>query len=304
MTDNTPTGGLLSQLSDQLADVVQQTAASVVHVSARPRYGASGVVWAEGIVVTADHVVEQEDGITVTLSDGQSHSASLAGRDPETDLAVLRVPGLTGPAVQRGPAPRIGSLALLVARPGHSEQASLAAIRSVSDAPGRGRRAQSLPLIGIDVVFHPGYSGGGLLDAEGRLVGIATSGFGRGQGGGIVIGLTRVEQVVSSLVEHGRIRRGYLGITSQPVEIPEAMRSAVADQARGLLVLNVASQSPAERGGILMGDVLVTLAGEATQGPRDLRAVLTAERVGQTAPVMVLRGGQAHTLSVTIGEQA
>jgi S1-C subfamily serine protease len=304
MTDNTSTGGLLSQLSDQLADVVQRAAASVVHVSARPRYGATGVVWADGVVVTADHVVEQEEGISVILSDGQTHSASLAGRDPETDLAVLRVAGLPTPPIQRGPVPRVGSLAVLIARPGRSEQASLAAIRSVGDAPRHGRRAQPLPLIGVDVIFHPGYSGGGLVDADGRFVGIATSGFSRGQGGGIVIGLACVEQVVGSLVQHGRIRRGYLGITSQPVEIPTAMRAAVADQAGGLLVLNVAPDSPAERGGLLMGDVLVTLAGEAIQGPRDLRGVLSAERVGQTAPVTVLRGGQAQALSVTVGEQA
>jgi S1-C subfamily serine protease len=305
VTDNAPTGGLLRQLSDQLAEAVTRAAGSVVHVSARPRYGASGVIWADGIVVTADHVVEQEDGIAVTLHNSQTHNASLAGRDPETDLAVLRVPGLAGQAIQRGPTPRVGNLALLVARPGAAEQASLAAVRSMSDARGRGRRAQPLPLIGVDVVFHPGFSGGGLVDVEGGLLGIATSGFGRGRGGGVVIGLARVEQVVDSLVQHGRVRRGYLGITSQPVEIPAAMRGGVgSEQARGLLVLDVAEGSPAERGGMLMGDVLVSLAGEPVQGPRDLRAQLTAERVGQTVQVTVLRGGQAQTLSVIVGEQA
>lgn len=296
------TGGILRQLSDQLAEAVQRAAASVVQVHARPRYGASGVVWADGIVVTADHVVEQEDDISVVVPNGQSQSASLAGRDPETDLAVLRVPGLSTPAVQRGPAPRVGNLALIVARPGPVEQASLAAIRTVGDA--RGRRAQSLPLIGVDIIFHPGYSGGGLFDVDGQLLGIATSGFGRGRGGGVVIGLVRVEHVVGALVQHGRVRRGYLGITSQPVEIPAAMRAAVGNQSSGLLILDVASESPAERGGMLMGDVLVSIAGEPIQGPRDLRAQLTAERVGQAVPITVLRGGQAQALTVTVGEQA
>jgi S1-C subfamily serine protease len=304
MTENAPTGGFLRQLSDQLAEAVTQAATSIVHVSARPRYGASGVIWADGIVVTADHVVEQEDGITVTLHNGQAHNASLAGRDPETDLAVLRVPGLVGQAIGRGAAPRVGNLALLVARPGASEQAGLAAIRSISDARGRGRRAQPLPLIGVDLIFHPGFSGGGLVDVDGGLLGIATSGFGRGRGGGVVIGRARVEQVVDSLVQHGRVRRGYLGITSQPVEIPTAMRAAAgSEQTRGLLVLDVAQGSPAERGGMLMGDILISIAEESVQGPRDLRAQLTAERVGQAVPVTVLRGGQAQTLSVTVGEQ-
>jgi S1-C subfamily serine protease len=159
-------------------------------------------------------------------------------------------------------------------------------------------------VIGVDVIFHPGYSGGGLVDADGRLLGIATSGFGRGRGGGVVIGLTRVQQVVDSLVQHGRIRRGYLGITSQPVEIPTSMRASVtAEQSRGLLVLDVAPGSPAERGGMLMGDVLVGIGGDPIQGPRDLRAQLTAERVNQSVSMTVLRGGQAQTLSVTIGEQ-
>ena len=305
MTNGDPNGDLLRQLSDQLADAVQRAAASVVHVSARPRYGASGVIWANEIVVTADHVVEHEEGILVTLHDGQSRDASLVGRDPETDLAVLRVPGLTNQAVKRGAAPRVGNLAYLVARPGSTEQASLTSIRSIGDVRGRGRRTQPLPLIGVEVVFHPGYSGGGLVDVDGGLLGIATSGFGRGQGGGTVIGLSRVEQVVSSLVQHGRVRRGYLGVTSQPVEIPTAMRKAVeGEQTRGLLVLDVAEGSPAEHAGILMGDVLVRIGDEPIQGPNDLRSQLTAERVGQTVPVTVLRGGQAHTLSVTVGEQA
>jgi S1-C subfamily serine protease len=305
MTDNTSdAGSLLGQLSEQLADAAAKAAASVVHVDARPRYGASGVVWAEGIVVTADHVVEQEDNVSVTLADGQPLSASLVGRDPETDLAVLRVASLAAPSIPKGSTPRVSSLALLVTRPGRSEQASLAAVRSVGDAPRRGRRAQPLPIIAVDVTFHPGYSGGGLVDVEGRLLGIATSGFGRGQGGGVIIGLSRVEQVVNALLEHGRIRRGYLGVTSQPVEIPSAMRAAIGDQERGLLILNVASDSPADQGGLLMGDVLIAIADEPIQGPRDLRALLTAERVGQAVPVKVLRGGQVQTLSVTVGEQA
>ena len=301
--DSSESSNLLSQLSEHLADTVARAAASIVHVDARPRYGASGVVWTDGIVVTADHVVEREDGISVTLADGEAQTATLVGRDPETDLAVLRAPQLVAPAIQKGVLPRVGSLSLLVTRPGRSEQASLVAVRSVGDAPRRGRGAQPLPLIAVDLTFHPGYSGGGLVDAEGRLLGIASSGFGRGQGGGVIIGLSRVEQVVDTLVQHGRIRRGYLGVTSQPVEIPAAMRSQV-EQARGLLILNVAEASPAERAGILMGDVLVAIAGEPTRGPRDLRAQLSAERVGQAVPVTVLRGGQAQALTVTIGEQA
>jgi S1-C subfamily serine protease len=305
MTDQiSESDSLLRQLSEQLADAVARVAPAVVHVDARSRYGASGVVWADGIVVTADHVVEQEDNITVTLADGQELAAALVGRDPDTDIAVLRVQGLPTPAVNKGAPPRVGSLALLVARPGRSEQASVATIRSVGDSPRRGRRSQPLPLIAVDVVFHPGYSGGGLVDVEGRLLGIATSGFGRGQGGGVIIGLSRVEQVVSALLQHGRVRRGYLGVTSQPVEIPASMRAAVGDQGHGLLIIDVAAGSPAEQGGLLMGDVLITIADESINGPRDLRAQLTAERVGQSVPVKVIRGGQVHTLSVTVGEQA
>ncbi|MFN0074751.1 MAG: S1C family serine protease [Chloroflexota bacterium] len=298
-------GSALSQISDQLADASERASVSIVSVDARRRYGASGIVWTDGIVVTADHVVEQEDSITVTGQDGRRQIGALVGRDPDTDLAVLRVAGLAAPGITRGQTPRVGSLALLVARPFGNPEASLAPIRAVASDARRRRQAPPLPVIGVDVTFRPGYSGGALVDVQGYLLGIATSGFGRGQGGGVVVSLPRVEQVVNSLLQHGRVRRGYLGITSQPVEIPDSMRGAVSEeQTRGLLILNVAPSSPAEQGGLLMGDILITIADVPTRGPDDLRAALSAERVGVLVPVTVVRGGQSHTLSITIGEQA
>ncbi|HEX2037447.1 MAG TPA: S1C family serine protease [Chloroflexota bacterium] len=301
--DSTGGPGLLSALSDALATAVERAGASIVRVDARRRWGASGLVWsAEGLVVTADHVLERDEDLNLTLPDGQTVRATIAGRDPGTDLAVLRADLRGLSPIQRGAAPKVGQLALIVGRPGGG-LATSAGVVSAIGAPSRTRYGGWLEgIIRTDASVFPGFSGGALIDATGRLLGVATSY--RGYDVGLAIPLETVDRVTASLTQHGRIRRGFLGIRSQSVSIPDGLRTQLGlSQDTGLLVVGVDPGSPAERGGLLLGDVLVTFNGQALGHTDDLLAQLGPERVGQATPAQVIRGGERRDLTITVGER-
>lgn len=295
-------GGLLAGLSDRMAEAVERAGASVARVEARRRQSASGVVWsADGLIVTADHVLERDEDIGVGLPSGQVVAATIVGRDPGGDLALLKVEASGLAPAARGPGPRVGHLALVVARPGEGVATSLGIV-SAFGGPARTWRGGRLErFIRTDATFYPGFSGGALIDVEGRMLGLATS-FG-GQGAGLAIPLDHVARVVEALRSHGRLRRGFLGITSQPVTLPAALRERLGlGQESGLLIVGVEPGGPAEQGGLLMGDVLVGLAGQPVRDTDDLRAQLGPERVGQPIPLRVIRGGEPREVTVTVGE--
>jgi S1-C subfamily serine protease len=297
------TADVLAALSDNLAGAVEQAGRSVVRVDARRRQSASGVVWAdEGLVLTADHVLEREEDLTVGLPDGQTVAATIVGRDPGTDLALLRVQGEGLVSVQQGPQPKVGHLALVVARPGDGLATSIGVVSAIGGPARTWRGGQLDGFVRTDATFYPGFSGGPLVDAGGKMIGLATSHF--GQGAGLAITLNTVVRVTSALLSHGRVRRGFLGLSSQPVELPRAVRASLGlEQESGLLVVGVESDGPAERGGLMMGDLLVALGGQPIRNTDDLRGALGPERVGQSTPVRVIRGGEPREVSVTIGER-
>jgi serine protease DegQ len=297
------TAYVLAALSDNLAGAVEQAGRSVVRVDARRRQSASGVVWAdEGLVLTADHVLEREEDLTVGLPDGQTVAATIVGRDPGTDLALLRVQGEGLVSVQQGPQPKVGHLALVVARPGDGLATSIGVVSAIGGPARTWRGGQLDGFVRTDATFYPGFSGGPLVDAGGKMIGLATSHF--GQGAGLAITLNTVVRVTSALLSHGRVRRGFLGLSSQPVELPRAVRARLGlEQESGLLVVGVESDGPAERGGLMMGDLLVALGGQPIHNTDDLRGALSPERVGQSTPVRVIRGGEPREVSVTIGER-
>lgn len=302
MTAN-ETRSVLAQLSDALAAAVERAAASTVLVNARRRVPASGIVWADGVVVTADHVVEREDEITVGLPDGREVSATLAGRDPGSDLAVLRLTGSGGVAAERAPegSARVGHLVLALGRPAPGgPMASLGVISAVGGPWRTFRGGQVDGYIRSDVTFYPGFSGGPLVDTSGRVVGINSSRLGRGAG--LTVPAAAGGKVIETLLRQGRIRRGYLGIGSQPVRLPAALQ-ARAGQETGLLVVTVEPGSPADRGGLLIGDIVVQMAGAAVRDTEELQAQLGPDRVGQATPIIVLRGGVPRELMVTVGER-
>ena len=294
----------LIALSEAMAEAVAKAGAATVTVDARRRMPASGVAYAADLVLTADHAVEREDDLHVTLPDGTTLNASLAGRDSGTDLALLRVEKAALAVAEPVQQPaHVGQLALALGRPSaEGIEASLGVVSALGGPVRTGRGGLLESYIRTDTIPYPGFSGGPLVDASGKVLGINTSGLGRGVAVTIPVGLAW--GVAKSLAEHGSVRRGYLGVRSQPTPIPAAQQQALGrEQEAGLLLVWVEEGSPAAKGGLLVGDILVGLDGQALSDPDELLARLAGARVGQSTPVQVLRGGLPATINVTIGER-
>ncbi len=293
---------LLSMLSNQMADAVERIGSALVMVNGRQRQAASGIVYAPDLVLTADHVLEREDNLTIQTHDQRTLAAQFVGRDPSTDLAVLRVNdlGLTPAATAADPA-RVGQLTLVVGRPSSSGPMASLGIVSAVGGPLRMRRGLLLEqYIRTDAIPYPGFSGGPLIDGQGAVLGILTTGL--ISGATLAIPTPIAWRIASTLAQQGFIKRGFLGISSQPVHLPEAQRAG-RTQEQGLLIVRVEPGSPAEAGGMLIGDILVSLDGQSVTDTDDLQPLLMNERVGKTVPVEVIRGGSLHTLHVTIGQR-
>jgi len=293
----------LSALSDGMADAVEQVGPKVVRVNGRRRRPASGVVYTPEMVLTASHVLEREEDLTIGTYDGRTLPARFVGRDPSTDLAVLRVEDLkVDAATPAEGSARIGQLALAVGGPSRSEgpRASLGVVSAVGGPLRTGRGTRLERYIQTDATPYPGFSGGPLIDARGNVLGIMTAGWARGAA--LAMPADVAWRVARTLESRGSVKRGYLGILSQPVHLPDAQRTGLT-QRGGLLVVGVEDGSPAGRGGLLIGDIVATLDGQPVEDTEDLLVLLTGERVAQTVQIKVVRGGELQTLEVTIGER-
>lgn len=286
-------------ISDGMVAVVKSAGQSVVQVDARRRYPASGIVWsADGVIVTANHVV-RNDSIRVGLPDGSKVEATLVGRDSGIDLAVLRVEsdGLT--AIEWTPEAElsVGALVLALGRPGQTAQASLGILSAIGGEWRIHGGGQVSHYVRPDLVMYPGYSGGPIVGGDGRIVGLATSALNRE--GGIALTQATVAPTVASLLKHGSVRQGYLGVGVQTVHLPTSLRKE-SGQETGVLLNSVEPDSPAESGGLVLGDILVTLDGEAVHSPDDLAVVLRGSRVGKEVPLRIIRGGVVQEVAVEI----
>ncbi len=310
---------MLKELSDAMANTVEAIRPSIVSVNARRRLPATGIVYAaNGIIVTANHVVERDEELSVTTHDGTHHEARLVGRDPQNDLAVLQVDGDL-PTVNWGEneSLKVGNLVLALGKPGDQVQATLGVVSAlVSSAnrpqrPHKGRRGKRGPgrwmvqplvdgYIQTDVVMYPGFSGGPLVSGDGAVHGLNTSGFGRGAS--IAVPVATIRNTVSVLQQHGKMRQGYLGVGLQPVRLPQQVSDEL-EQETGLLVASIEENSPAARGGVLVGDIIAALDGDSVEHVDQLMALLSRDRVGQAVPLQIVRGGQVQELTVTIGER-
>jgi S1-C subfamily serine protease len=295
---------VLINLSNELAATVESVGPGLVRVEGRRRMPATGIVWsADGVIVTAHHVVQKENGFKIGLPSGDTVSAELVGRDPSTDLAVLRAEatGLT-------PAPRaaitadslnVGHLVLALGRPGRTVQATMGIVSALSDewrTPAGGKMDY---YVQTDVVMYPGFSGGPLVNASGEIVGLNTSALLRGVS--LTVPVNTIERVVETLLAHGHIKRGYLGVSTQPVRLPAKFAEDL-HQETGLLLISVEVDSPADQAGLLLGDTIVTLAGSPVRQHDDLLSALSGDRVGQAVALQIIRGGQLTEVSVTVGE--
>jgi S1-C subfamily serine protease len=295
---------LLVALSDAMAGAAEKAGAATVLVDGRRRLPASGIAFTGDLILTANHALEREDDVPVMLPDGTQLNASLAGRDPGSDLAVLRlgkpVAMVAEPATGEA---RIGQLALALGRPtAEGIQASLGVVSAIGGPLRTGRGGLLERYIRTDAIPYPGFSGGPLVDGAGKVLGMNTSGLARGVSLAIPAGLAW--QIAGSLAKHGSVRRGYLGVRSQPVEISTTQQGALGrQQETGLLLVGIERNSPAEAAGLMVGDILTGIAGGPVGDPDELLARLAGELVGQPTPVEVLRGGQPATITVTIGER-
>jgi serine protease DegQ len=293
----------LTEFSNGLTSAVDKGGAGTVLVDARKRYPASGIALAEDLVLTADHVVTREDGIKVLLADGRSMSATIAGRDPGSDLALLRLPEKALTPAKTSDSVKVGQLVLALGRPGSAGiQASWGIVTAIS-GPARTFRGGMLDeYIQTETTPYPGFSGGPLINTEGEVLGLNTSGLTRGSS--LTIPVKVAWRVGDALAKHGTVKRGYLGVRTQPVEIPEAGRRALErKQTHGLLVLWLEEGGPAESSGLLVGDILVGISGQPVGDADDLFSALNSDTVGKAIAVEVLRGGRPETVTLTVGER-
>jgi serine protease Do len=297
----------LEALSNDLATAVDRASRAVVAIRARRRIPSSGIVWRPGVLVAADHTVQKDDDIAVALWDGTEIRARVAGRDAATDICILRVDAdAVQPASIDLTLPRVGQLALTVGRPGAEATASLGVVSAVGPEWRTARGGRIDRFVRLDVAVYDGFSGSPLVTAAGQVAGLCTSGLTRGSA--IAIPAATVDRVVASLLASGGVtKRGFLGIGTQLVPLPEAIRERLQPiggrvPRSGLMIVAVQPGTSADRAGILLGDLLVGLGDEPIEDPRDVFAALGADAVGRDVSATIIRAGVPMTVTLTIDE--
>jgi S1-C subfamily serine protease len=297
----------LEALSNDLAAAVDRAARGVVAIHARRRIPSTGIVWRPGVLVAADHTVQKDDDITVVLSDGTEIRARVAGRDPATDICILRVEAdAVQPASIDLSPPKVGQLALTVGRPGSEATASLGVVSAVGPEWRTARGGRIDQFVRLDVAVYDGFSGSPLVTASGQVAGLCTSGLTRGSA--VAIPAAAVDRVIALLLASGGVsKRGFLGIGTQLVPLPDALRERLAPiggrvPRSGLMIVAVQPGTSADRAGILLGDLLIGLGNEPIEDPRDVFAALGADTVGRSVSATVIRAGAPITLELTIDE--
>jgi S1-C subfamily serine protease len=294
----------LLALSNNLADAVEQAGRCVVAVNARSRYSSSGIHWRPGVVVTSDETIKREEEITVGLPDGRSVPATLVGRDPSTDVAVLKLQNVELPVAEIGDtsALKVGHLVLALGRGSENGLSASMGVVSTLGGAWRSYYGGSIDqLIRLDLTLYPGFSGGPLVEATGRVVGMNTSGPRHTV---LTIPASTVNRAVDQLLEKGRIARGYLGLGMQPVRLPENLKSTLnLSSLGGVIVVNVEPNGPADKAGVLIGDVVIAIDGKSVSDTGDVQVVLGPQSVGKTLNMQIIRGGALVEVAIAPGER-
>ncbi len=294
----------LLALSNNLADAVEQAGRCVVAVNARSRYSSSGIHWRPGVVVTSDETIKREEEITVGLPDGRSVPATLVGRDPSTDVAVLKLQNVELPVaeIEDTSALKVGHLVLALGRGSENGLSASMGVVSTLGGAWRSYYGGSIDqLIRLDLTLYPGFSGGPLVEATGRVVGMNTSGPRHTV---LTIPASTVNRAVDQLLEKGRIARGYLGLGMQPVRLPENLKSTLnLSSLGGVIVVNVEPNGPADKAGVLIGDVVIAIDGKSVSDTGDVQVVLGPQSVGKTLNMQIIRGGALVEVAIAPGER-
>ena len=293
----------IAKFSDELSAAAEHAEQSVVTVFARRRLPSSGISWRKGVVVTAAHTIQREEELSVLIAGNKKVSARLAGRDPGTDLAVLKLDDLEMQVAEFGDPAQL-KLANLVLALGRTRGGNLVASAGIIGGLGGelrtwrgGRIDQSIRL---DLELYPGFSGGPLVGVDGKILGVNTSGLARGRA--ITIPVATVNRTVDELLAKGYIARPYLGIAMQPIRIPENARGKLKSTG-GLMVLHVEMGSPADKAGIVLGDVIVELQGRPALDLGYIRGILASSKIGDNIRTTILRAQQPKELSISLAER-
>ena len=293
-------------LSKELAEATAKAGAFTVAVHTEARGSSSGIVWRPGVVVTAEHALQRDEDIQIALPDGQVAEAKLAGRDPASDLAVLKCEQATTgvPAFADTAALRPGNVALVVGRTRASGPVTALAFVSMVAKERRMWGGGLLsPYVRLDVALLRTGVGGAVIDSEGHVAGLATPKF--AQVGALALPVAAIHRVVDALLQKGRIPRGYLGVGLQPVRLPENLRETLRRKEKtAAMVLEVEPSGPAHKAGVVIGDILVAINGKAVTRLEDVWVHLIGESIGQSITVQFLRGGAPREVSITIAERA
>jgi len=293
---------VLLDLSNSFASAVERAGRSIVTVNEGGRAGVSGTVWREGLVVTAEHTIRAQQELTIELPTGESSSATVIGGDPSTDIALFRLQGTSPASAELADATqlRVGHFVMAVGRrPQQGVMASHGIISALSGAWRTWRGGRIDQSLRLDLVPFTGFSGGPLIDVQGKVIGINTSGPQRSV---LTIPAATVNRVVDQLLTKGRVARGFLGIALQPVRLANAPGSS-GSPARGLVVVMIEPGGPADKGGLTIGDIVLALGDKSLTDTADLEEALDPEQVGKTLKIRVLRGGQVKDLTVTVAER-
>ena len=295
----------LIELSNALAQATDRAASSVVAVHTERRGSSSGIVWRSGVIVTSEHALRRDEEIQVTLPNGRVVSASLAGRDPSTDIAVLKCAEASNAAPEFSDAAALkpGSLTLVVGRTRVSGPvAALGVVSLVAPDRRTWTGASIVPYIRLDVGLQPTAVGGAVIDAHGRTVGLATPRFARF--GAIAVPASSINKITDILLQKGRIPRGYLGVGLQPVRLPDALRDKLKwNEKTAAIVMDVHPGGSADKAGIVIGDILISMAGQPVTGLEDVQSHLAGEAIGKTLPLKFVRGGAIQAGSIVVAER-
>ena len=307
--DALPDDDALDPYSARVAHAFERVGPAVAHIAVldperRPRGIGSGVVFTpDGYLLTNDHVIAGAASLSASLPDGRVVEASLVGSDKATDLAVLRLAanGLSHAEFGSSARLRVGQLAVAIGNP-LGFQATVTA--GIVSALGRTLRSPAGRLIDsviqTDAPLNPGNSGGPLVDANARVIGINTAMIGAAQGICFAIGIDTAIEVAARLMRDGRVRRSRLGISAQTVPLDRRVaRHLELPLTTAVMISDIAVASPAEQAGLAKGDVLLRFAGEGLRGVDDLHRLLTIERAQTELPLEILRAGRLLTRTIT-----
>jgi len=293
----------LVAFSEHTAQLVARAAPGIVAVHGGGRYPSSGIHWRPGVIVTAEEVLERDEELSVVLPGGRKVAATLAGRDPSTDVAVLRFAPDGMPAVETADAAslRAGHVVLAVGGYDGAPIASLGVVAFVGGAWHSMRGGTIDSLLRLDLALSPASEGGALIDCEGRVLGMVVSGPRRRV---LAIPKSTIDRAVDQLLAKGHVSRGYLGAGLQHVRLPrQAGGAGGGESKRGILVASIDPDGPGARHGLLVGDIITTWNGKPVERVREVMRLLGPESPGTSVELQLLRGGVPATRTVVIGER-